>query len=157
DPEVGDLHDSGLLLEAEVRGLYVAVDEALLVGVLQAVADLEEGVEELVGVGGLGLEEVLDRGPLDALHGDVVLTLLLAWLDDLDDVRVVEEDQGLRLALEAGDEVAVAGHVHGERLDRDPAVEGGLVALVDDAHAAAGDLGLDLELAELAPDEAPSR
>src|SRR5581483_7601646 len=130
------------------------MDEALFVGVVEAVTRLGENIEELVGVDRVRLQKILDRRAFDELHGEVILTAVLAAIDDLDDVRVVEADHGLGLALEARDEVAVAGEVDGQRLDRHPAVERGLVALVNDAHAAAGDLFFDLELAELPADEA---
>ena len=60
------------------------------------------------------------------------------------DVRVTQAGDGLRLALEARAAVRVGAELGREDLDGDGAVEAGVAGLVDLAHAACPDGGLDL-------------
>jgi hypothetical protein len=58
-----------------------------------------------------------------------------------DEVGVVQRRRGARLALEAGEGVGVGGVAGGEELDRDVAVELGILGEVDLAHPSFADLG----------------
>ena len=79
-----------------------------------------------------------------------MLALVLADLVDRHDARVVEVGGGLGLGVEPPD-VGLVGELAGEdHLERDGPVEADLPGLVDDAHAAAGDLADDLVVAEVA-------
>ena len=64
---------------------------------------------------------------------------MLAPVEDVDDVRMVEVGGRLRLAAEALDEVGVDGELGEEHLDRHLAVEQAVVAQEDVGHAAAAD------------------
>ena len=68
-------------------------------------------------------------------------TIVLADGVDLDDVRVVEAGRAPRLAQETFDLVRILGQMLAEDLDGDETVEGLLVRLVNDSHAAATELG----------------
>ncbi len=78
-----------------------------------------EGGGDLAGdLGGLlrremavGAQDVGERAAVDVLHGDVVGRRVLAPVEDVDDVRVVEVGGGLRLAAEALDEVGIDGEL----------------------------------------------
>ena len=79
-----------------------------------------------------------------------MLAVVLADLVDGHDVRVVEVGRRLRLGAEAlhvGRRRQLAGQDH---LEGDDAVQAHLPRLVDDAHAAAGDLLQQLVVAEVA-------
>ena len=79
-----------------------------------------------------------------------MLALVLADLVDRHDARMVEVRGGLGLDVEPLD-VGLGGELAGEdHLERDGAVEAHLPGLVDDAHAAAGDLADELVVAEVA-------
>ena len=128
DAEVHDL-DGAVVGDHDVRGLDVAVDDAVAVAV-------GEGVEDPLGdAEGLGrrqraaLGEDLAQGPaVDVLHDDeghldlgapALDEGVLAVVVDGDDGGVVEPGGRLGLAPEPGDERLVAGEVAAEHLDGD--------------------------------------
>ena len=94
------------------------------------------------------VDHAVEVAPLHVLHRDVEEAVrLLAEVDDAYRVRVVEPAGGLRLAMEAADEVRVDGdravhHLHGDVL-----LERSEARLVHGAHRAAAEEFLDLVLA----------
>ena len=118
EPEVHDLHlPAGK--DVQVGGLEVAVEDAVGVCEGQPFADLLDDVHLLVE----GLEPPFGHGllevhPLEQLHGDVELVLLLAEIVDGDDVGVIQQGCGLRLAAEALPERLVLADLGGDGLDR---------------------------------------
>ena len=90
-------------LDQDVRRLQVAVDDPLLVGVLHGRADLAEERQpfreaEPVLVAILGERDALDQFH----HEERPAGLGRAGVEDLGDVRVVHQRQGLPLRLEPG-------------------------------------------------------
>ena len=94
-------------------------------------------------------QHALERGTVDVLHRDEVVSVGLAERVDLDDVRMSEPGRGGRLATEALDRLRVAPADAEEHLQRHAAIERDLVGFVDDAHPAASDLADDLEISDL--------
>ena len=137
--EVGDLR-LALPVEQDVGRLEVAVDDAALVGVVDGLGHLGHQPGRLArrqrAVGGL----LGQAAALDEAHAEVVLALVLADLVDRHDVGVVEVGGRLGLDVEPLD-VGLGGELAGQdHLQGDRPVEADLPGLVDDAHAAAGDL-----------------
>ena len=135
DPEVGDLH-AAVAREHDVAGLHVAVDDPPGVGGRQGAGDLRGDP------GGLARRErpvpAHDRGqvlPVDELHDDERAVLVLAEVVDGHDVGMVERGGGERLLAEARAEVRIATVLGAEDLDRDVAIELGVVGAVDAGHA----------------------
>ena len=87
-------------------------------------------------------DAVLERLALDVLEDDVGPAVLLAGVDDADDVRVAELGDGARLAAEALELVGVRGDLAVHELDRDAALEHGVERAVDRRHPAGADLGV---------------
>jgi len=83
------------------------------------------------------IQQSLERGALDVLHDHIVLVALGVEIEDLHDVGVMELGHGLRLTPKAAYEVGLVGEVGMQDFDSDPAVEVGVVAVVDLGHAAA--------------------
>ena len=85
----------------DVRGLEVAVDDALVVGGRQRFgqcrADRHEAVDRHPALG----DELVERLALDELHRQEVDAVGLLDGVDGDDARVIERGEGLGLALEA--------------------------------------------------------
>ncbi len=127
DAEVHDL-DGAVVRDDHVRGLDVAVHDAVLVRVGERLQDTGDDDQGLLGPGRLGVEEeVADRAPLDDLHHDVrhrhAAHVVLAGVVHGDDRMVVEAYHRLGLAREAGLGRRVLGQVGTEQLDRDRAPE----------------------------------
>ncbi len=74
------------------------------------------------------VELVLDRGPLDVLHHEVVIAVDLAGVDGVDDVVVRELGGDLGLAVEPLDELLVLRQGVEQDLDGDDAIDGDLAA-----------------------------
>ena len=56
------------------------------------------------------------------------------------DIGVIECRCGLRFTLKAAERLRIVGDIVGEKLERDEAVQPGILSLVDDAHTAAAEL-----------------
>ena len=149
EAEVHDLHLPARL-DVDVPRLQVAVDDLLGVGVGEPVADLLHEVELLAEVrDGTRVDDLAEIRPLEQLHGHVDTAVLLPQVEDGDDVGMVEARRGLGLTQEALAGIALCGGAARDRLDRDEAVEQGIVGLEDLAHRALADLADDLVFADL--------
>ena len=152
DAEVAHLHEVGLaapLDEHDVARLEVAVDDALGVGLVERGHDLRhdshDARERQREVVAKDLREIAAR---EQLHGDVERAVgVLARVDDLDRVRVVQFRGALRLALEAPHELLVVHEVGVQHLHGDGLAERELLALVHVAHRPLADQLLDAEVA----------
>jgi hypothetical protein len=97
-PEIADL-DHVLLGDEHVGGPQVAVDDALLVRVLDRVGDLAGVVEHQSHVErALVRDDVLQRFAWHVLHDDEEGVVLLLGGDDVDDVWMVQRSEEARLA-----------------------------------------------------------
>ena len=144
DPEVGHL---GLPVPVQdhVLRLDVAVDEPVVVREREAAGDLDRELERAANRHRPALvETLLQRLAVDELEDDELPPVLLAAVDDRDDVRVRELCDGARLAAEALHILVVSRVVLMQDLQRDVPLEQGVVRLVDAGHAARADELLDL-------------
>ena len=137
--EVDDL-GHGLAVDLghqDVRGLQVAVDDGLLVGVLHAVADLGEQLQPRRGAQPLAVAVAGDGFAFDVLHDEEgAAPGGRAGVEDPGDAGVVHHGQGLPLGVEAGDHPAGV-HAQLDDLQGDAPAQGlGLLGLEDLAHAA---------------------
>ena len=143
DAEVGDL-GGALLVDQDVLGLDVAVDDVALVRGAERARDLDR-VGDRLGHGQPPepADAVLERLALDVLEDDVRAAVVLAGVDHADDVRVVELGDRPRLAAEALELVGVRAHLAVHQLDRDLALEHRVEGAVDRRHAAVPDLRVE--------------
>ena len=145
--EVEQLHAGGR--EHHVARLQVAVDDAPPVGGIERLGNVAGDVQRLVQGQRPPLKAPGQRLPVEALHDEEVdrrLRLvgrrraarrpLAADVVQSADVRVAEPPHGPRLALEALARGGVGGHVRGQDLDGDRAVEARVGRPVHLAHAA---------------------
>ncbi len=140
------------VLDHEVGGLQVAVEDAALVRVLHDRAGRPEGAEEL-RPGEAGADRLGERPARDELHRvEETAVRKAAEVVDRDDARVVELRGRPRLGVEAG-RPSRRRELRGERLERDGAVEPRVVGGEDLAHAPARDRGVDpVAVADREPD-----
>ena len=117
---------------------FRSMDDALLVGVAEPVADLLHHVELVVERQlSLGCDDVLEIVALQELHRHEELAVVLAELVHGHDVRVVELSRRLRLAHESRPKHVFLIQGRGDELDRHVAVQHRVVTSVDGAHRAA--------------------
>ncbi len=100
----------------------------------QPAAGLHEHVEDLVGRVGCGGEPLCQRRSVDELHRHEHAACERADLVDLDDMRVAEPGQCLRLADQAGMIILV------QQFDRHPPLEPLVVRRIDRTHATLAEL-----------------
>ena len=151
--EVDDLGDGRSFFERDqdVRGLQVAVDDALLVCMLDRPAKPLEHRQPIARAHPLLVAVLVDRNPGDVLHDEVRAPRLRApGVEHLGDVRVVHQRQRLALALEASDHL-LRIHAELDDLDRHAALKRlTLLGEIDAAHASLAQQAENLVGADLA-------
>jgi hypothetical protein len=139
-------------VEHHVGRLDVAVDDARLVRQLERIEELAHQAQDRPEVEPLlCMEVILELLALDVLHDDVRELALGAVVVHLHDVRVVQARHGAHFALEAHGIVLGGRLVEGagkDGLDRHPALEPRVEAVVHEAHGAFPEHALDLVAAE---------
>src|SRR5713101_1611001 len=83
---------------------------------------------------------MLERQPIQKLHHDEWLAILMPDFIDRADIGMVEGRGRLRLSLEAGQCLGILGDVIGQKLQGDKPTKGYVLGLIDNAHPAAADL-----------------
>ena len=131
--------------DQHVGGFDVAVDDALLMGMLHGLTDREKQLQPLPGRETVGIAVVGDGHALDQLHDEVRPAAAgLAAIVDLGDVRMIHEGQGLPFGLEASDDLAGI-HTRLDDLEGDFAAHRALLLGDEDQpHAAFADLLYEL-------------
>ena len=123
--------------QEDVRGLHVAVDDALLVCGAQSVEGPEQNLGGVEGrEGALAVQPAQEALPLEILKDEVVAVVRVeSVVVEGDDVGVLESADRLGLAQEASDEVVVLGVLGAQHLDGGARAVRAL-AEVDRAHSA---------------------
>ena len=137
--EVQDLRVPALGHEG-VRGLDVAVDDALGVSGVQGVGDLDRQLQQLRRLDGLARDAVLESLALQQLHADEGLAFVLVDVVNGADVGMIEGGGGLGLSLEPLQGDLVVGESLGEELQRNVTSKAGVFCLVDHTHPPAAEL-----------------
>ena len=109
-PEVGQERVLGAVLarDEDVAGLDVAVHEAVPVRLVERAGDLRDDADRPLGLERRSASRIAPQvGALDVAHRHVEQPVLLAGVEDLDGVRVVDRGRQPALALEAGAEDVV--------------------------------------------------
>ena len=135
-------------VDHHVGRLDVAVDDPRLVREIERIEQLDHEAEHLLQVEALlGFEVVLQFLALDVLHDDVREIALGAEVVHLDDVAVVEPRHARTSRskrteiMRAASAIELAGE---DGLDRHPAVQVGVEAVVHQAHRPLAEDALDL-------------
>ena len=122
--------------ELDVRGLQVAMDDALVVGFLEGFGDLRGDLECLVEGNRAACEPLLEVFALHQFERDEELPGRFFQPVDGGDVRVVQRGEQLGLAPESSEALGVLGHFGRQHFDRDIAPQRRVGGAVDLAHSA---------------------
>jgi len=124
--------------QPDVGGLDVAVDQILFMGGRQSLCDLTADPRHFGNRQfALALQAIVERFAFEKLDGQKRDAAVLADLEDVDDVFVLELGGGAGLAHEAVLGRGVASDLRQHRLEGDLALESRVLRQKDDAHAAA--------------------
>ncbi len=137
ETKVQHLHRA-VLTQLDVRGLEIAMDDALLVRRFERFGDLSCDPQRFVNGNRSSSDPFGEVLPLDDLHhqrqrGDAACRRLLEPVD-LGDARMIEGRQHFGFALESGQPVAIAGHLRRQHLQRDVALQARVSGSVDLTH-----------------------
>src|SRR5664279_88758 len=130
DAKVRYLH-AALFVEQDVLRLDVAVDNALLVRILERLADRRYYDQRLLWRQLAGLEQLAQAHPIHKLHQQVIESVGLAEIIEGDNVGMVEPGERLLLARKALGKARVFLLLAGQDLQRHKAVEPRLARLID--------------------------
>ena len=123
----------------DVRGLDVAMDDALRMRRVQRVSNLNRQLEQHLCFEPLAVDSMLERLTLQQLHDDEPLALVLADLVNGTDVGMIEGGGGPSLALKTFEDLWILGDALVQKFKRDETAEAGVFGLVDHTHTAAAD------------------
>ena len=147
ETEVQHLHRA-VGADLDVRGLQIAMDDALLVRGFERVGDL---LRDRQRVGERDRAARDERGQilaLDQLHHERGEVGCLLESVDRGDVRMIERGEHFGFALKAREAIGVAGDRRRQHLDRDRPFQIAVGRAIDLAHAAGADGGDDFVGAE---------
>jgi hypothetical protein len=131
----GRIHDAGnpeidqfwnaLVGDQNVRGLQIAMDDAVTVRVGNGMGDLLEQGQSVGQIQTVQLDVLRDGGPRDIFHDKVGSTIVgCAPAEQPSDVVVVQIGQDLSLLLESGQQLRVVGTPQSGNLDRNVLLKG---------------------------------
>ena len=135
ETEVGDLH-AAFLVDQDVLGLDVAMDDAFIVGELQGIADLRHDPERFGGLQSAGPHRLAQIDAVHEFHDEITETAGLADIVNADNVRMAEHGERLGLAHEPFGKRGILAELRRQNLDCDQPVQAVLPRLVHRSHAA---------------------
>jgi len=135
DAEVREQRTTRAPVEQDIVGLEIAVNDAGCVSIVQRTRELAENMASCLEVQCTVAPKLrLKRFAGDESHDEVEERRGLPEGVERDDVRVREPRCSAGFAQEAFPGVSSGGEIGGKDLDRDVAVEEGLVRKIDAAH-----------------------
>ena len=146
--EVSNFDLTGLI-EENVTGFDVAMDDAVFVGVVQGFGSLADEFKGFTRRNRAAGDTVSQRFAFDEIHREEILAVLCSEIVDRNDIRVLQFGGGLCFFEEPFDVFATRGRATLENFQRDDAIKAALACPVDDADAAACNLAKDFVLSEL--------
>ena len=111
--------------------LQIPMHDPLPVRLVQGICNLNGNLKSLVEWECALLQSLCQRLPVEILHDQKVDAVLLTDIEDWADVWMAEPRDRLRLSLEPLLEIRVIGHMLGQDLDGDGAVQAGVTGFVD--------------------------
>src|SRR4029077_3266546 len=123
-----------------VCGFNVAVNDSPRVCRVESVGNLDGKRKQHSHLKWTVGNPVLERAPIQKLHGDKGPPILLAKVVNRADIGVIKRGRGLGLALGTGERRRVSGYLLTLKADGDKPSQACILGLIDDAHAPAAQL-----------------
>ena len=120
--------------EKDIRRLHVAVHDSFRVSRIEAIRNLNPDLQEFGHLDGLALNAMLERPPLEELHGDKRPALEFADIVNRTDIGVVESGRGARFAAKPLVSLGIVRNVVRQEFQRNTAAEARVFGFVHDAH-----------------------
>jgi hypothetical protein len=96
---------------------------------------------------------VLQSLPIEILHGDERLPVLVVDFVDGADVRVIQRGGSFGFALKAAQRLRIFRYLHGQEFEGNKPAELDILGLVDDTHAATAEFSNDAVMGNGLADE----
>ena len=140
--------------QKNVGRFQVAMHDALVVGDIERIGNLDSDVEDLIQRKRMAVDLLGEAFAFEQLHGDEVLPIAL--LDGVDgaDVGMVQPGGGARLLLEPLQSVCVPLEVAGQEFQRHVAAQPAVLGFVHYSHAAGAQLLQHGVVQDAFPDQA---
>jgi len=126
--------------DENVRRLDVAVDDTFCMGCVERIGDLDGEGQDQFRLHRTPRYAMLQRQPIEKLHSDEGLSLLVINLADRANVRMIQCGGSFGFALKTGECLLVLGYVVGQELEGDKAAEFNILSFVNHSHTAAAQL-----------------
>ena len=115
------------------------MDDPAAVGGVECIGNLNADAEQRFDIDGPPANAVLQRLPIEILHGDEGMAVMFIDLVYGADVRVIQGGCRLSLPLKAAQGLRIACDFVGKELQSDEALELGVLGFEDNTHAAAAE------------------
>jgi hypothetical protein len=125
--------------DEDIARLDVAVDDALRVGCIQRVGNLDRQTKQDFDLDRSSGDAMFQGHAIEKFHGDERIAGLFTDVMDGADIGMVERAGGLSLALEAVQGLGIASDLIGKKLQSDEPVQACVFRFVDDAHPPAAE------------------
>ena len=122
------------LVDEDVRRLDVAMNDALCVGRIQPLGHIDGDLEDLLGLHGAALDEVLEGLPFQELHGDERPSVVGADLVNGADVGMIQRRSRARFQPEPFQRAVFLHEFVGQELQRHEPPKFEVLGFVDQAH-----------------------
>ena len=139
EAEVHDLHVAPLRQE-DVRGLDVAMHDALRVRGVKGVGDLDTEIDNLVNLEHAAGDAIVEGLALHPLHHDEWLALVFTDVVHRADVGVVQRGGGPRFDAKPFHSLPISRQFFRDEFEGNLAAKAGVVSAVNDAHTAGAEL-----------------
>ena len=133
----------------DVRRLQIAMDDALLMRLLQGLSDFCSNLQNLIERQRAFRQALGESLAFEILHDQEVGAVLRADVVKRADIRMLQRGNGFGLALHALLQFRVSGEMRRQNLDGDGAVEASVLGAIDLAHAACAERREDFVGTEL--------
>ena len=148
-PHVGEFRDT-IERDEDIVRLHVAVNQALFVRAMEAIADLADDVNRgRFGDGPRPFDALAERFAVDEFHHQERRSARAAILDRFHDIRMVEQAGGAEFLLESLQKHRVLGRFRRDDLNRDDVARDHTARFVDGTHTALGNLCQKVVVADL--------